>query len=293
MNAMSSLPAGVASRARHPSGATPEAAAAGPACACEPARPPLLAVDGLVKRYGGLTATDGFSITVGPGEIHAVIGPNGAGKTTLIGQLAGELAPDAGTIRFDGRDITRAPAHQRALAGLARSYQVTSVFPEFTALQNVALAVQAHRGHSFRFWQPVLASRELLAPAYAALGQVGLAHRAGTLAAEMAHGEHRQLELAMALATAPRLLLLDEPMAGMSQLESERMVALLQGLRGRLGMVLVEHDMDAVFALADRITVLVYGRPLACGTPDQIRNHPQVKAAYLGDQEQAFQAGSR
>jgi branched-chain amino acid transport system ATP-binding protein len=248
---------------------------------------PLLEVAGLTKRFGGLLASDAIDLTVLPGEIHAVIGPNGAGKTTLINQLTGEIAPDAGSIRLLGRDVTRAPTVARALAGLARSYQITSVLPEFTALENVALAVQAHRGHSFAFWTPAARIPTLVEPAREALAQVGLAEKAGLRVDQLAHGEHRQLELAMSIVSEPRLLLLDEPMAGMSQRESESMVELLQRLKGRYGMLLVEHDMDAVFALADRITVLVYGRVIASGPPAQIRRDPAVRTAYLGDEEEA------
>ena len=246
---------------------------------------PILEVRGLVKRFGGLIATDGLDLTILPGEVHALIGPNGAGKTTLIGQLAGELRPDAGSIRFDGRDVTGLAAHQRALAGLARSYQITQVVPDFTALENVMLAVQAHAGHSFRFWRPAREFSALTAPAREALEQVGLAARAEIVSAEMAHGEHRQLELAMALAARPKLLLLDEPLAGMSQQESAEMIELLARLKRRTSMLLVEHDMDAVFALADRITVLVYGRAIACDAPEAIRASEEVRAAYLGDAE--------
>jgi len=244
-----------------------------------------LEITGLVKRFGGLLATDHLSLTLEPGEIHAVIGPNGAGKTTLIHQLSGELLSDQGRIVFDGRDLTREPIHKRALAGLGRSYQITSVFTDFTVLQNVCLAVQAHAGHSFRFWRPAANDTSLTAPARAALEQVGLADRANTPVAELAHGERRQLEIAMTLATAPKLLLLDEPMAGMSHAESEGVVALLRSLKGRYTILLVEHDMDAVFALADRVTVLVYGRAVATGTPDDIRANPEVRSAYLGEEE--------
>ena len=246
--------------------------------------PPLLSTDSLVKRFGGLAATDGLSLSVAEGELHALIGPNGAGKTTLIGQLSGELTPDSGTIRFDGRDVTRLPVHKRARRGLARSFQITSIFPSFTALDNVALAVQAHAGHSFRFWRDAGRDRRLTDPARAVLERVGLGARADTRADALAHGEKRQLELAMALATGPRLLLLDEPMAGMGPEDSARMVELLQELKGGVTILLVEHDMDAVFALADRITVLVRGKDLASGTPAEIRNDPAVREAYLGDE---------
>lgn len=247
----------------------------------------LLMVEQLVKRYGGLAATDGLDISVETGEIHAVIGPNGAGKTTLINQLSGEIRPDAGRIVFDGQDITQTPAYRRSLLGMSRSYQITSVLLDFTALQNVAMAVQARAGHSFAFWTPAATDRSLIDPAREALAQVGLADRADTLAANLAHGEQRQLELAVALASRPKLLLLDEPMAGMGHAEAEGIVALLASLKGRYSMLLVEHDMDAVFALADRITVLVYGRPIACGAPDEIRSNPDVRDAYLGDQDAA------
>jgi branched-chain amino acid transport system ATP-binding protein len=245
----------------------------------------LLAVTNLVKRFGGLTATDGVSLTVEKGEVHAVIGPNGAGKTTLINQLSGELLPDSGSIRFHDREIAHEPVHRRALQGLGRSYQITSVFPEFTVLVNVMLAVQAHAGHSFRFWRPLASETRLVAQAQAALDEVGLAAKAGAPVATLAHGERRQLEVAMTLATRPQLLLLDEPMAGMSLAESERMVALLASLKGRYGLLLVEHDMDAVFKLADRISVLVYGQVIACGDPAAIRANADVRAAYLGDQD--------
>ncbi len=243
----------------------------------------LLEVRGLVKRFGGLAATDSLDLDVGAGELHAVIGPNGAGKTTLINQLSGEILPDAGTIRFEGRDITRLAPHQRSSAGIGRSYQITSVFPEFSALENVMLAVQAHAGSSFGMWRRVLADDRLTVPARAALTQVGLSERATQPVAALAHGERRQLELAMTLATQAKLLLLDEPMAGMGHGESERMVELLRSLKGRYSVVLVEHDMDAVFALADRISVLVYGRVLLTGTPEDIRRSQEVRDAYLGD----------
>jgi branched-chain amino acid transport system ATP-binding protein len=247
----------------------------------------LLAVEGLVKRFGGLTATDGVDLTVERGEIHAVIGPNGAGKTTLIGQLSGELAPDAGTIRLEGHDITAMPVWRRSLAGVGRSYQITSVFPEFTVRVNVVLAVQAHAGHSFSFFRPVLAERALVERANMAIEQAGLAAKADVPVAALAHGERRQLEIAMTLATDPKLLLLDEPMAGMSLVESERLVELLSRLKGRYGMLLVEHDMDVVFKLADRVSVLVYGRVIACGAPAEIRVNPEVRLAYLGEDETA------
>jgi branched-chain amino acid transport system ATP-binding protein len=247
---------------------------------------PLLSIQNISKRYGGLCATDGLSLDVARGELHAVIGPNGAGKTTLIGQISGEFFPDEGLIRFDDQDVTRLPIHKRSLLGLSRSYQITQVFHDFTALENVAMAVQAHSGHSFRFWRPAGSDMRVRKAAFAALERCGLADKAERPVGELAHGEHRQLELAMALVTEPKMLVLDEPMAGMSQVESESIVKLLRELKGRYAILLVEHDMKAVFALADRITVLVYGRPIASGTPDAIRNSAEVREAYLGDQEE-------
>lgn len=244
----------------------------------------LLEAEGLVKRFGGVTATDGVSLAVRAGEVHAVIGPNGAGKTTLVAQLAGELRPDAGRIRFAGADVTGLPAWARAALGLARSFQVTSLFPEFTALDNVALAVQARAGHSFRFWRDARRDAALREPARAVLAAVGLAGRADVPAGALAHGEQRQLEIAMALATRPRVLLLDEPTAGMGREDSTQMIELLRGLRGPYALLLVEHDMDVVWALADRITVLVYGRVIASGPPARIRADPEVHPAYLGDE---------
>ena len=244
----------------------------------------LLSVRGLRKRFGGLVATDGVDLDVGDGETLAVIGPNGAGKTTLIAQLSGDLAPETGAIRFAGQDVTALGAPARSHRGLARSFQITSIFREFTALDNVALAVQAHAGHSFRFWRPARAERALREPAREMLARVGLAERAEVMAGALAHGEQRQLEIAMALATRPRLLLLDEPVAGMGIDESQRMVQLLRTLRGTHTMVLVEHDMDVVFALADRICVMVYGRVIATGAPEVIRANPEVRRAYLGEE---------
>ena len=243
----------------------------------------LLAVDRLVKRFGGLMATDNVTLDVRRGEIHAIIGPNGAGKTTLVAQLAGELAPNGGTIAFAGQDVTAMRVDARARLGIARSYQITSVFRGFTALDNVAMAVQAQDGHSFRFWKPAREEAALREPARAILERVGLGARADAKVAALAHGEQRQLEIAMALATRPRLLLLDEPMAGMGKEESERLTRLLAKLKGDETMLLVEHDMDVVFALADRISVLVYGRVIATGTPAEIRADAAVRAAYLGD----------
>ena len=243
----------------------------------------MLEVRGLSKSFGALRACDGIDFDVREGETHAVIGPNGAGKTTFISQLAGNLRPDAGSVRFAGEDITRLPAPKRARRGLARSFQITSVYPEFSALDNVALAVQAHSGHSFRFWRTARGDPALVEPAERVLEQVGLQQRKNILAANLAHGEQRQLEVAMALATDPRLLLLDEPMAGMGIEESQRMIALLAKLKQTKTIILVEHDMDAVFRLADRISVLVYGRVIATDVPERIKLNEEVRKAYLGE----------
>jgi branched-chain amino acid transport system ATP-binding protein len=245
----------------------------------------LLHIEDLSKRFGGVTASENVSLAVPPGELHAIIGPNGAGKTTLIGQLTGEVVPDAGSIRFADTDITALPTYQRSGLGLARSFQITSLFLDMSVLDNVALAVQAHDGHSFRFWHPARKEETLRAPARAALARTGLAARADVPVADLSHGEHRQLEIAMALATRPRMLLLDEPMAGMGPDESARLVKLLRELKKEYTILLIEHDMEAVFALADRISVLVYGRMIATGKPDDIRVNPEVQRAYLGEQK--------
>jgi branched-chain amino acid transport system ATP-binding protein len=244
---------------------------------------PLLELRGLSKRFGGLTVTDGVSLTVQPGEIHAIIGPNGAGKTTLIGLISGTLTPDAGSVHLLGRDVTAWSMPRRARLGLARSFQISSVIPGFTALENVALAVQARSGSSFRFLRPVSDETALNTAALDALEQVGLTDRAAAVTGTLSHGEKRLLELAVVLARQPRLLLLDEPLAGVGAAEAHRLVALLRPLRRRFGMLLVEHDMQAVFALADRISVLVYGRIVVTGSPADIREHPEVRAAYLGE----------
>jgi branched-chain amino acid transport system ATP-binding protein len=243
----------------------------------------LLEVRSLSKSFGALRATDGIDLEVHEGETLALIGPNGAGKTTLIGQLAGNLEPDAGSIRFAGEDITGLAAPQRARKGFARSFQITSVFPEFSALENVALAVLAQSGRT-GFWRPAMKDPSLLQPAREFLRMAGLEARAHSPAASLSHGEHRQLEVAMALAGRPRLLLLDEPMAGMGTDESQRMIELLGTLKRRQTMILVEHDMDAVFRLADRIAVLVYGRVIAIGAPEEIRTNAEVRKAYLGEE---------
>jgi len=252
-----------------------------------------LKVEGLTKRFGGVVAADAVGLDIPAGEFHAVIGPNGAGKTTLIGLLAGAIAPQGGSIRFEGHDITSVPDYRRSQLGLARSFQITSLFSAFTALDNVALAVQAHRGHSFRFWRGARKDKELRTPAQAALARVGLAGRADVRVDKLSHGEQRQLEIAMALASEPRLLLLDEPMAGMGPEESARMVEMLRALKGAMTILLIEHDMETVFALADRISVLVYGRVIACGEPAAIRADAAVRQAYLGEQEATGQGARR
>ena len=246
---------------------------------------PLLQVENLAKRFEGIVATDNLSLNVAAGELHAIIGPNGAGKTTLIAQLGGQLAPDSGRIHFAGNDITALPMYRRSRLGLARSFQITSLFLDLSVLDNVALAVQARAGHSFHFWSDARLETELRQPARAALERVGLDGRADLPASALSHGEHRQIELAMALASLPRMLLLDEPMAGLGPEESARMVGMLRALKKEVTILLVEHDMEAVFALADRITVLVYGRVIASGAPADIRANAAVRDAYLGEAE--------
>ncbi|MDQ2703961.1 MAG: ABC transporter ATP-binding protein [Pseudomonadota bacterium] len=243
---------------------------------------PILDISKLSKSFGGLKATDDVSLDLRPGEIHALIGPNGAGKTTLIHQICGSLRPDAGSIRFLGRDVLGLGVAARARRGLGRTFQISSLAPEFSALRNVMLAVQGRQGSSFRFFANVMADPALTEPAMAALDRVGLAGRASAPAAELSHGERRQLEIAIALALGSKALLLDEPMAGMGQEGSRALTRLLDTLRAEAPILLVEHDMDAVFALADRISVLVYGRIVASGTVDDIRNNPAVRQAYLG-----------
>ena len=244
----------------------------------------LLSIRDLRKRFGGLVATDDVSLQVVTGEVHALIGPNGAGKTTLIEQLAGAMPPDAGAIRFRGIDITGKPQHERVGLGLARSHQITSIFRRFTVLDNFALAVQARSGSSLSFWRRRDSETALLDEARRVVEQVGLTGREPALAGALAHGEQRQLEVGLALATQPMLLLLDEPMAGLDPNESERMIGLIDSLRQSVTVLLIEHDMAAVFRLADRISVLVFGRIIATGTPVAIRNDAEVKRAYLGDE---------
>jgi branched-chain amino acid transport system ATP-binding protein len=244
----------------------------------------MLALRNVSKRFGGVVATDDVSLEVAPGEVHALIGPNGAGKTTLIGQISGSLATDAGTILLEEADITAWREHQRVKAGLARSYQITSIFRRFSVLDNLALAVQARSGSSFSFWRPVAAESALFDEARMLSREIGLAERLEVAAGNLAHGEQRALEVGLALATRPRLVLLDEPMAGMGPEESQRMIALIGRIRASVAVLLVEHDMDAVFRLADRITVLVNGRVIATGKPEGIRADPEVRRAYLGDE---------
>jgi branched-chain amino acid transport system ATP-binding protein len=243
-----------------------------------------LQTTGLVKRFGALLVTDDVSLDIRSGELHAVIGPNGAGKSTLINQLSGELRSNAGSVHFDGRDVTALPIHERARAGLLRSYQITSIFEEFTVLENATLCARGAREHAWSFWRPLLADARARSAAEEAVEAAGLTAFADTSAGELAYGQRRQLELAMVLAAGPRFLLLDEPMAGMSVKESAAVTELLRGLKRRYTILLVEHDMDAVFALADRISVLVYGRVMFTGTPDEIREHPEVRAVYLGEE---------
>lgn len=243
----------------------------------------MLSTTSLSKRYGALLVTDAVCLDLAPGSLHAVIGPNGAGKTTLVNLLSGELRPDQGQVHFDGDDITGLRVHARARRGLVRSYQVTSIFEELSVFENVALAALGSRGHAWKFWRPLSAEGDARLIAREVLSDVGLGMSAETAAGDLAYGERRQLEMAMALAAQPRLLLLDEPLAGMSGPESAVITGLLRSLKGRYTILLVEHDMDAVFALADRISVLVYGRILFTGTPEEVRVSPEVRAVYLGE----------
>jgi branched-chain amino acid transport system ATP-binding protein len=247
----------------------------------------VLELKGVSKRFGGVVATDDVTLEVKHREVHALIGPNGAGKTTLIGQISGSLDNDSGKVLFEGADITRAKQHERVRAGLARSYQITSIFKRLTVVDNLALAVQARSGSSFSFWRPVAAEAALFDEARAITAEIGLSGRELAVAATLAHGEQRALEVGLALATRPRLVLLDEPMAGMGPEESESMIELLERVRARVTVLLVEHDMDAVFRLADRISVLVSGRIIATGAPAAIRAHPEVRKAYLGEDANA------
>lgn len=253
--------------------------------------PPLLKVDGLVRSFGALRVTDNVSLSVADRELHAIIGPNGAGKTTLINQISGELPPDAGRVVFDGTEVTRLRVQQRARAGLLRSFQITSVFERFTVLENATLAALGTRANGFGFWQPLMKRRDLVEAAQQALTATGLDAKADSPVEAIGYGERRQLELAMALASKPKFLLLDEPMAGMSPQESAVVVELLKKLKQSYGILLIEHDMDAVFALADTISVLVNGRILLQGPPSEIRDHPEVRAVYLGEESEGIEEG--
>ena len=245
----------------------------------------ILNVKNLSKSFGGVLATDDVSFNAEQGELHAIIGPNGAGKTTLIAQLSGEILPDSGEIFFGEKKITSLPTFVRSQLGIARSFQITSLMHDMTVIDNVTLAIQAQSGHSYRFWSDAREDSQLVTPALLALQEVGLESRACEKVQNLSHGEHRQLEIAVAMATNPLLLLLDEPMAGMGMAEGENIIKILHRLKSRKTMVLIEHDMDAVFALADRITVMVYGRIIATGSPENIKNNNAVREAYLGTEE--------
>jgi len=244
----------------------------------------MLRLEGVSKRFGGVVATDRVSLEVAAGEVHALIGPNGAGKTTLVGLISGALASDGGEIFFEEKNITGMQQHDRVRSGLARSYQITSIFRKLSVLDNLALAVQARSGSSFSFWKPLAAERALFDEARSIAEQVGLSEKTGFLGSSLAHGEQRALEVGLALATRPKLVLLDEPMAGMGPQESRRMIELIERIRAGVTVLLVEHDMDAVFRLAERISVMVNGRLIATGSPEQIRTNAEVRKAYLGDE---------
>jgi branched-chain amino acid transport system ATP-binding protein len=243
----------------------------------------MLKLEGVSKRFGGVVATEGVGLEVAGGEVHALIGPNGAGKTTLIAQIAGSLASDSGEIHFLGKNLTAARQHQRVKAGLARSFQITSIFGRLSVLDNLSLAIQARSGSSFSFWRPIARETELNEQALSVAEEIGLRQKAGSVASTLAHGEQRALEVGLALATRPQLVLLDEPMAGMGPEDSMRMIELVERIRSRVTVLLVEHDMDAVFRLADRVSVMVSGRLIATGTPEAIKSNPEVRKAYLGD----------
>lgn len=244
---------------------------------------PLLRIEGLTKRFGGLTANNNLTLDVAAGELHAVIGPNGAGKTTLISQLSGELRQDQGTIFFADEEISACKTPVRVQRGLARSFQITQLLGDYSTLDNVALAVQSRLGHSYRFWSDARHDRHIREKALKSLQRVGLEARSDIVVNELSHGEQKQLELAIALATGPQLLLLDEPMAGLGTIECARMIDLLRVLKSEITILLVEHDMDAVFALADRISVLVNGERVATGSAEEVRNNDLVRTAYLGE----------
>ncbi|MDG5468524.1 ABC transporter ATP-binding protein [Deltaproteobacteria bacterium IMCC39524] len=246
---------------------------------------PLLRIEGLCKSFGAVKACHDLFLQVYAGEIHALIGPNGAGKTTLLNQIAGDLTPDSGQIFLAGQDITPLPLYRRAPLGLARSYQITSVFANLSVEENMLLAIQAHHGHSFRFWGRGLKDPQLLAELGPALETVGLSERAEAIAGNLSHGEKKQLEVGMALSCKPKLLLLDEPMAGMGPGGSIELSKLIRKLKKEMTILLVEHDMEAIFSLADRITVLVYGEVVATGSVEEIRSNPAVRQAYLGEED--------
>ncbi len=243
---------------------------------------PLLDIRGLNKRFGGVAATDGVDLQVQAGQIHALIGPNGAGKTTLVAQVAGQLASDSGMVRFDGSDVTRLPTYKRARRGLVRSFQITRLFKTLTVIDNMAMAVQAVARGTFSAWRPVDADRELLERAHAMLVRLGLSAKHGWRIEQLSHGEQRALEVGMALAGKPKLVLLDEPLAGMGPQEAQQMTALIDSLRREFAVLLIEHDVDAVFRLADTVSVLVNGRVIASGKPAEVRADSGVAAAYLG-----------
>jgi branched-chain amino acid transport system ATP-binding protein len=245
---------------------------------------PLLAITNLTKNYGALAATDDFSMQITPGHLHALIGPNGAGKTTLVNQLSGDLFPDKGSIRFNGRVVTHLPTHRRARLGIARSFQITHIFTNMTVEENMGLALCSHQGHSFRFWRNWRSSGAVRGELEEALAHVDLLKQAKKPAAHLSHGEKRQLEVGMALTGKPKLLILDEPMAGMGPGGTVELSKLINKIRHQMTILLVEHDMNVVFSLADQITVMVYGRNLASGSPEEIRNNPEVRTAYLGDE---------
>ena len=246
---------------------------------------PLLRIESLCKSFGAFKACHDLSLEVHAGEIHALIGPNGAGKTTLLNQIAGDLTPDSGQIFLAGQEITHLPLYRRAPLGLARSYQITSVFANLSVEENMLLAIQAHHGHSFRFWGRGLKDPQLLAELGPALETVGLSERAEAIAGNLSHGEKKQLEVGMALSCKPQLLLLDEPMAGMGPGGSIELSKLIRKLKKEMTILLVEHDMEAIFSLADRITVLVYGEVVATGSVEEIRSNPAVRQAYLGEED--------
>lgn len=243
----------------------------------------LLKVQGLNKAYGGVKATDDLHLSLDQGELHAVIGPNGAGKTTLISQLCGNVMPDSGTVHFAGRDITTLGEHQRPHLGMSRTYQITSLIRTMSVLDNLQLAVQVRAGHSFKFWTNARTRRSQREKASIFAAQVGLEEKLNSRVDNLAHGEQRRLEVAMALAGDAQLLLLDEPLAGLGAQEAQQMISLLKSLKGQQTMLLIEHDMDAVFSLADRISVLVYGHIIATGRPEKIRANADVQQAYLGE----------